>query len=228
MSFLDDIIDEERASHWIQQGTPEWDQARVGRFTSSEMWKLMVPPKGKDDKESGKLSETAMQYVSDKVAELFTGSPKVQGYGFPIAWGQQYEPEAIEYFCGQTEYIHEKVGFFPFHEHAGGSPDGIINDTDILEVKCPYDSGKQLDYLMLTDQYDLLRNFREHYWQCMSNLLFTKKEQCHFVTYDPRMIQPKHKMVHLIIKPISEHFDMLSAKIEVAVKEKLSLYNLLK
>jgi hypothetical protein len=227
MSFLDDIIDEKKAFQWIEQGTPEWDNIRVGRFTASEIWKLTVEPKTNADKEAGKLSETALTYVSEKVAEVMTGQAKQQGYAFPLVWGTEQEPNAIEEFVKRTGYMHERVGFFPFTDHAGGSPDGFINDDAILEVKCPYDSATQLDYLMLTDQWDLKRLKREYYWQCQANMLFTDRTLCHFVTFDPRMKDEKHRMTHMLIKAIPEDQDLLVKKIGIAVKEKLELLKLL-
>lgn len=228
MSFLDELLDEKTANRWIEQGTPEWDAVRVGRFTSSENWRLMVDPKSNADKEAGKLSETSMTYVNEKVAEVMTGQCKPQGYAFPLVWGTEKEPEAIEYFCNKTGFTHERVGFFSFSDHAGGSPDGIINNMEILEVKCPYDSKVQIEYLMLTDQYDLKRHFREYYWQCQCNLLFTGFDVCHFVTYDPRMKDDKHMMTHLIINKDEKDHLLIVAKLEKAVEEKLKLLSLLK
>lgn len=223
MGFLDDIIDENKAARWIEQGTDEWDKARVGRFTSSEIWRLMVNPKSKSDQDSGKLSDTAMTYVFEKVAEIMTGQCKQQGYAFPLVYGKEQEPNAIEHFCRVTGLQWREVGFFPFGDHAGGSPDGEIGDNAILEVKCPYDQSKQLEYLMLTDQWDLKRMFREYYWQCMANLLFTEKQECHFVTYDPRYQDERFQMTHLVIKPIEEDLQLLVERIGKAVEEKLKL-----
>lgn len=227
MSFLDDIIDEKTAFKWVDQNSPEWDQIRSGRFTASEIWKLMVPPKTKLAVDAGELSETALSYVNDKVAEVMTGQCKQQGYAFPLVWGTEKEPEAIAEFIARTGYGYQKVGFFPYTDHAGGSPDGFVGDNDIIEVKCPYDSGVQIDYLMLTDQYDLKRMKRENYWQCQANLLFTGKEQCHFVTFDPRMKEEKHRLTHLIIKPNEEEQNQIIEKIAKAVEEKLKLLKLL-
>lgn len=227
MSFLDDLIDEKTAFQWVQQGTPEWDQIRVGRFTASEIWRLMVDPKTNAAKEAGQLSETTLTYISEKVAEVMTGQCKQQGYAFPLVWGTEKEPEAREKFAAKG-YTVEQVGFFTYTDHAGGSPDGFVNDDAILEIKCPYDSAKQLDYLMLTDQWDLKRMCRDYYWQCQANMLFTERNLCHFVTYDPRMLNEKHQLVHIEIKADKADQDMLIARIGKAVEEKLKLINLLK
>jgi len=81
---------------------------------------------------------------------------------------------------------------------------------------------------MLTDQWDLKREFPEYYWQCMANMLFTDTDLCDFVTYDHRMIEEKHKISHIEIKVIPEDIDRIILKLESAIKEKLSLLKLLK
>lgn len=209
------------------QGSDGWNQARVGRFTASEIFKLLTPPRSKEAKEAGKLSETALTYINVKVAETITGQPKTTSYAYPLVFGKEQEPIAIDAFCKKTGYTYEPVGFIPFGQHSGGSPDGVINETDILEVKSPWAIETQLDYLMLTDQWDLKRIKPEYYWQCMANLLFTMKEQCHFVAFDHRYPEDK-QIVHIIIKPISEDFDAITSAIEKAVKMKLEILSLLK
>jgi hypothetical protein len=205
------------------QGSDGWNLARVGRFTASEMWRLMTNPKTKQAQENGNLSETAMTYVQAKVAEVLTGQPKAESYAYPLVYGKELEPQAIEYFIKKTGFTYEPAMFVPFGDHAGGSPDGYINETDGLEVKCPFNSENMVDYLMLTDQYDLKRNHPNHYWQVMSNLLFTDKEKFHFVCYDPRMVHDNHKMVHIVVSPNPDDFTAITDKIAKAVKEKLSL-----
>lgn len=210
-----------------EQGSDGWNQARAGRFTASEMWKLMTEPRTNVAKERGDLSEGAMTYVNEKVAETLTGQPKAESYSYPIVYGKELEPQAIEYFVKRTGFVYEPALFVPFGDYAGGSPDGYINDTDGLEVKCPFNSANMVDYLMLTDQWDLKRNHSNHYWQCMSNLLFTGKDKWHFVAYDPRMQEEKHRMVHIEVKPISEDFERITAKIAKAVEEMLKLIKML-
>lgn len=225
MSFFEDLMDPEAARQHIRQGSDEWDQMRVGRFTSSEMWRLLTPPKSNKSKEDGLLSETAMTYIQEKVAETITGKLKQSSYAYPLVYGKDLEPEAIEKFC-ELGYQWDEIGFVAFGDHAGGSPDGIINETDILEAKCPYAIDTQIGYLQLTDQWDLKRHNPKYYWQVMSNLLFTKKERGHFVSYDPRYPE-KYRIVHIEVKPENEAFDKITEVIPKAVKEKLELIQLL-
>jgi hypothetical protein len=223
MNFLDQITDEKTAFNWIEQNTEEWDRIRIGRFTASENWRLIVQPKEK----SRKISVETENYVMEKVAEVMTGQCKQQGYAFPLVYGKEQEPIAREHFVSKTGFEVQTVGFFPYTEHAGGSPDGIVNDTAILEIKCPYDSKVMLEYLMLTDQYDLKRDFREYYWQCVNNMVFTGKEFAYFVAFDPRMTKEENKMKVIEITLKADDSDLVLEKLPLAIEEKLKLLKLI-
>lgn len=246
MEFLDEIIDDKLANKWIAQGTFEWDQVRIGRFTASEMHRLMDPSKRdmtpeelkarpKEGKGSGtklvydytKLSDAALTYVNEKVAEVLTGQPRTQGYALPLLWGAEHEEEASEFFASKTGLEIEKVGFFTYTTHAGGSPDRFVGKDAILEVKCPHDSVNQVKYLMLTDQFDVRRMYFEYWCQCQANMLFTERNLCHFCTFDPRMKEEKHKLTHIQIKADPEFHELIRKQIELATKEKLQLIQLL-
>lgn len=241
-SFLDDLLDETKANTWIQQGTPEWDAARLGRFTSSEMSRL-IEPSSRDMTEdelkarpkSGKgsrttkiedyerLSDGGMTYVKEKVAEIMTGQARVQGYAFPLVYGKDMEPYAAEHFEKKTGFELQECGFFTYTNHAGGSPDRLVDDHAILEIKCPADSVNMLGYLMLTDHYDVRRDYFQYWVQCQSNMLFTGRKVCYFVAYDPRMIEEKHKMAHITLPADVEFQNFIAGRITIAVREKLSL-----
>lgn len=246
MGFLDDIINPETALRHIEQGSDEWNAIRCGRFTASEIHNLMdsgtrdmtpeelkarpktgVGSSAKKTLDSSILSTSAQTYILTKVAETLTGKIQNQSYAFPLVYGKETEAEAAEWFEKVTGLTTEIVGFQPFGDHAGGSPDRFVGEDEGLEIKCPYTSKEQVKYLMLTDKWDLKRHNPEIYWQVMANLLFTGKQRWHLITYDPRFIQDKHKMTHMIIEANSEDFDLICLKIEAAVKEKLSMIQLL-
>jgi hypothetical protein len=243
MNFLDDIISTERANLHVQQGSLEWDLLRCGRFTSSEIYKLMDcgkrpmteaelkarPKTGKGSKttqvpDPSKMSDSGLKYIRKKVWETLTGEPLGEIYAYPLAYGKQKEPFAVLHFEEVTGIKTEEVGFQCYTDHAGGSPDRLIGDYEGLEVKCP-SSDEQVDYLQMTDHYDLKRNYPQYYWQCASLMLFTGRKKWHFCTYDPRMKKLEHQMTHLIIEwdKIEEDIDSIIKALEGAVKEKLSL-----
>ena len=246
MEFLDSLLDERTALSWIDQNSEEWDRVRIGRFTASEMHRLMEPAKremteaelkarpksGKGSaaklvNDYSKLSDAAFTYIYEKVAEVLTGHPKNQGYAFPIVWGTEHEEEAAEFFTKVTGLETEKVGFFKYTDHAGGSPDRLVGTDAILEIKCPYEPVNQINYLLLTDHFDVRRNYFPYWVQCQANMLFTDTKLCHFCTYDPRMKEDKHKLTHIEIKPDLEFHDLIRQQISLATKEKLKLIQLL-
>jgi len=242
VDFFSDLLDRNKAAKHIKQGSDEWDKIRCGRFTASEMYllissgkremteaELKARPKSGEGSSAkliadhSKFSEQGYTYIYRKAAETLTGRIQESSYAFPLVYGKELEAEAVEYFEKTTGLECAEVGFQPFGDHAGGSPDRLIGDKEGLEVKCPFTSEKQIEYHMLNDVFDLKRCFPQIYWQIMSNLLFTQKERWHLVTYDPRFEAEKLKMTHMIIDPNSKDFDLICLKIEKAVEEKLKL-----
>lgn len=228
-------------SEQSEQGSQQWADIRAGRFTSSEIYKLMEsgtrlmtpeelklrPKEGKGSKakyieDPAVMSKPTLTYIRNKVAETLTGIAEISVYSHATAHGDTWEPVAAEYFTQKTGLEFDILSFVPFGDHAGGSPDRKIKDrNEILEIKCPFNSWNQVDYLMLTDQWDLKREYPQHYWQCQANLLFTSADLCHFVTFDYRMNDEKNKMVYIPVKPIEEDQELLVRKLEVAIAEKL-------
>lgn len=243
MGFLDDVINPETASRQIMQGSDEWDTVRLTRFTSSEWHKLMDcgkremtpeelaarPKKGKGSQtkfvpDPSKMSDKGLKYIRQKVWETMTGKTLPGAYAFPLVYGKETEPEAVEFYERTFGVQTEIVGFQVFGDHAGGSPDRLIGEDEGLEIKCP-SSDEQVDYLLMSDHYDLKRNYPEYYWQCVSLMLFTNRKTWHFCTYDPRMVQDKHKLTHIVIEwdKVDEDIDAVGEALKGAVKEKLQL-----
>jgi hypothetical protein len=241
--FFLDLVDEERASKHIPQGSDEWDAIRLGRFTSSEIYKIMEcgkrdmtpeelaarPKKGPGSKttkvpDPSKMSQTGFSYIRKKVWETLAGRPLPGPYAFPLVYGKETEPIAVEYFEEKYAIKTEPTGFQVFSDHAGGSPDRLIGTDDGLEIKCP-SSDEQIDYLMLTDHYDLKRCYPAYYWQCVSLMLFTNRHTWNFCTFDPRMVNEKHKMTRIVIEwsKVEEDIDAVIKALEGAVEEKLKL-----
>jgi hypothetical protein len=121
----------------------DWQKARVGCFTASEIYKLMTEPRTKDAKEKGWLSDTAQSYILEKAVESITGYRK-QYSSSAMEHGVVNEYEAFETFCEITglDFTLTSSQFYSINEYAGASPDGVLYaDLDIiavLDVKCPY------------------------------------------------------------------------------------------
>lgn len=226
-----------------EQGSDNWFDVRAGRFTSSEIHRLMKsgsrlmtatelaarPKEGKGSKskyieDPNEMSPDTVTYIRQKVAETLTGMAPQPTFSHATAHGDTWEPYAAEYYSKTYKVDLEPAGFKVVGDHAGGSIDRkIVGVNEFLEIKCPYNSANQVGYLSLVDQWDLKRENPEYYWQAMSNLYFGGFDLCHFATFDPRMKADKHKLFVMKIKPIAEDIDLINTKLEVAVREKLIL-----
>lgn len=247
MDFFDMLGDEAKAqSHFIEQGSDEWREARVGRFTGSEMFKLVDPGKRDMTEEELKarpksgegsktkyisddrvLGEKAWTYIYKKVAETLTGQLDEEVYAWSLVRGKELEPEAVEVFEKRTGLTCEPIGFVPFTDHAGSSPDRMVSDGAILEVKCPSNSKNQVSYLMMTDHFDLKREYPDYYWQIQTNILFTGAPKGYFAAYDPRFKDEKHRLFVMEVPPVQADRDLIVTKIAVATEEKLKIIKLI-
>ena len=217
---------EELLSEISDQRSPEWVQLRLGRFTSSEIHKLMGEPRNKADKEAGKLSDTAMSYVIEKVAETLTGQKKIVT-GKPLEWGALYESEAFTLFSQSIDRNVSQSTFLIFGEHAGGTPDGHA-DEFIIEIKCPYDSTNHIKYSLFKTEQDLKEEKLEYYWQVQANMLFSGKNKAWFISYDPRVIDENKRMFSLLVHQNEADQALLKTKLNRAILEKQNILNQLK
>lgn len=226
-----------------EQGSPIWHDIKCGRFTSSQMHRLIKsgdrlmtdeelstrPKTGPGSKSKfiedvNKFSPDGITYIEEKVAEVLTGNGPESVFSYSTKWGEDWEPVAAEFYAAKFKCEFDIIAFQPFGDHAGGSPDRQIKGIKTgIEIKCPYNSKNQVKYLQLVDQYDVKKWHADHYWQCMSNLLFMGWESIDLVTFDPRMKEDRHKMARVTIVPVEADFDLIVKKLEAAVKEKLEI-----
>jgi hypothetical protein len=112
------------------QGSEQWDRLRA-RPTCSEFGSFITSVRGD-------YSKSASKYASKIIAKrlgLYVEPPPT----YWQEWGIDNEPRAIESYERETGYQVSRVGFIiPDDTDAyGGSPDGIIGNEGIVEVKCP-------------------------------------------------------------------------------------------
>lgn len=165
------------------QQNEDWVTQRLGRFSSSQLWRLMSEPKLKADKEAGNLSEGALTYVKECVAERITGHRAKEDFNSRFTdWGNDHEPIAKGIYQHLQKVEVYDSGYIPFGENFGGSPDGLIGENGIIEIKCPYTITAHLEHMITSD---MKSDLKEYYWQCIGYLLITEREWLDFVSYSP-------------------------------------------
>jgi len=113
-----------------RQLTEEWERWR-NRPTASEFGKFITPARGD-------YSAQATGYAAKIVAKrlgVYTEPPPT----FWMEWGIEHEPNAAHAYTLQTGREITPAGFIlPDNTDAyGGSPDGLVGDDGLIEIKCP-------------------------------------------------------------------------------------------
>ncbi len=120
----------------IEQRTPEWYAARLGKITASRISAVLAKPQGKKPS-----AATRDNYRAELLLERITGKEKADTYqSKAMERGIQLEPEARAAYDTRYSVMVEPVGFVlhPTIKNAGCSPDGFVGDEGIIQVKCPY------------------------------------------------------------------------------------------
>ena len=154
-----------------QQGTPEWLAARAGKVTASMISAVLMDPK----------TAGYRDYQAQLVAEILTGKP--QGSDFTNAamqFGTETEPLARSAYEAHTGSAVEEVGMVihPLIGASGASPDGLVGDLGLVEIKCPKCST-HLAYLVAGVVPTTYKN--QMSWQ----MACTGRDWCDFVSFRP-------------------------------------------
>ena len=114
-------------THNMEQGSPEWHDIRRGKFTASNFHLLF----------QGKTTKGYLELIDRVVYERLTG---VTPESFTNEWmerGKQLESEALFAYELETGNKVECVGFIELNEWTGCSPDGLVDNDGMVQVKCP-------------------------------------------------------------------------------------------
>lgn len=162
-----------------QQRVPEWYAARMGRFSCSQFFRLMTEPKLKADKEAGNLSDGAMTYVYECIAEKLTGQSAKDDFTSKYTqWGIDNEPIAKEIYNNVFDCKVANSDYIAGKYNCGGSPDGLVNEDGLIEIKCPYTITSHLEHKLKEIPVN-------YYWQCLGYIYITKRQWIDFVSYHP-------------------------------------------
>lgn len=184
-----------------EQGSQEWLQERCGRVTASRIADLMATTR------SGWGASRA-NYAAQLIAERLTGCVAQSFTNAAMIHGTETEPEARRAYEFFVDRDVQQVGFFPHPEieNAGASPDGLVGDDGLLELKCPH-TATHIDTLLsgaIPDKY-----FKQMQFQ----MACTDRAWCDFASYDNRLPE----RMRLFVKRVDRD-DAAIAEIETEVR----------
>jgi len=160
-------------SEEIIQGSPEWFAQRLGKATASRIKDIVAKTK------TG-YSTSRDKYLTQLLLERLTGTVAESYSDAAMAWGNDTEPFARAAYEANKGVMVDQVAFInhPTIEMAGASPDGLVGDDGLVEIKCPM-SHTHLESLLggLDDQYKV-----QVQWQ----MACTGRKWTDLCSFDPR------------------------------------------
>jgi len=162
-------------------------------------------------KRTGAPTKESLDLMYEIAAERLTGQPAKRGSA--LQWGLDHEDEARDAYAFMTNATVKEIGLIPHPTIAGAhaSPDALLGDDGVLEIKCPT-SGVHLSWI---------RNGivpEEHLPQVHWALACSGRRFADFMSYDPRFLEPR---LQTFVKRV-ERDDVLIKALENEVRSFLA------
>ena len=190
----------------IEQGSQEWLQLRLGVATASYFKKIITSTGA----ESASLKDYAFELASDS---LLT-EPEASFQSEAMIRGNELEEEARSYYSFVNDVKIDQVTFIKKDE-IGYSPDGLIGDNGLIEIKCPLKKN-HLKYLIdnkLPSEYKP---------QVQGGLYISEREYCDFISYHP-LFKDDKKMLVVRVYRDEEYIKKLKQFVSITAEVNLHL-----
>ena len=168
---------------YCEQGSPEWFAARLGKISASRMADVTAKTKGG-------WGASRANYAAELVAERLTGAKADKFSNAAMQWGTEQEPFARTLYAFMTDATVTQIGvaMHPSIDMACASPDGLVGDGGLVEIKCP-NTATHIETL-LGSEIDG-KYVKQMQWQ----MACIGANWCDFVSFDPRM--PADMQIHI-------------------------------
>jgi putative phage-type endonuclease len=159
----------------IEQGTPEWFAQRLGKVTASRVADIIAKTK------TG-VAASRGNYLAQLVAERLTGQAADSFKSGAMQHGTETEPMARMAYETETGQMVTEVAMIqhPKIEMAGASPDGLVGEDGLVEIKCPNTSTHIATLMADKAPSGYIAQMQ---WQ----MACTGRAWADFVSFDPRM-----------------------------------------
>ena len=156
----------------MQQGTDEWFAARLGKVTASRAADVMTK----------KGSAARANLSAQLVLERLTNTKGESFSSAAMQWGVDQEPFARAAYEAHSGVWVDTVGFVqhPTILRAGASPDGLVGQDGLVEIKCP-NTATMIDTLSTGK---VPSNYTT---QMQMQMACTGRAWCDYAVFDSRM-----------------------------------------
>ncbi len=198
----------------MEQRTPEWFEVRRGKVTASHMRDVTSKGRGSQP------SKTRESYMTKLAVERLTGNVGDNFTSQFMQDGIDREPDAISNYEFYKNVDVDQIGFVDHFKikMSGASPDGLIGEEGLIEVKCP----------KATTHFEYLKNKTipsEYIKQMDWQLACTGRQWCDFVSFHPdfpeelQLLIIRHKRDDQAIKELEEAVQIFLDDLDKTVAE---------
>ena len=184
----------------VIQGSPEWLAARAGSLGASQLADALARTK------SGWGASRA-NLQAQLICERLTGNPTETFCNAAMQWGKDIEPQARAMYSLEAPEPVTEIGMVkhPTIKWTHASPDGLVGDCGLLEIKCPTTATHiaTLTGSPIPDKY-----MKQMQWQ----MHLAERDWCDFASFDPRLPAPMQLHIRRV-----ERDDSLLVEIEAEV-----------
>lgn len=173
---------------WLQleQGGEAWLAARRGVVTGSRF------KDARDKLKSGQPSKACLDYARDVARERCGGSSPTKFQNAAMRTGVEQEPVARAMYEAHTGHMVDEVGLFVTDDGLFGlSPDGLINDDGVLEIKTMVSSDTLFTALVDGD----VSAYRD---QCLGYMWLLGRQWVDLVLWAPDLQSAGCKGLHIV------------------------------
>ena len=199
----------------MEQRTDEWFKARLGKVTASRVSDVLAKIK------SGEAA-VRRNYKMQLATERLTGQKTDSYFNQAMQDGIDREDTAREIYEIVRDIKVEQVGFIdhPAIKMAGASPDGLLPDNGVLEIKCPIETTHTTNLLerKLPSRY-----ISQVQWQ----IACTGADYANFVSYNPNF-EPKLQLMYVAVERDNEYIEMLEEEVSIFLLEVDEVINTLR
>lgn len=186
----------------IDQGSEEWLKLRLGVATASNFDKIITP--------TGKESTQFEKYALELATQTLVSEPDSTFKNEAMQRGNALEPLARQLYQETTlNFVDEITMFKSDCGNFGYSPDGLIGEDGLLEIKCPL-ATTHLKYLIDNKLPS------EYIPQVQGGLLLSGRKWCDFVSYHPNF--KERNMLIIRVERDEEFIAKLKDGIEKTIK----------
>lgn len=185
----------------MEQRSAEWFAARVGRVTGSAVGAIL-----------GLSPYTSADDVLRRMVREYHKAPSEFEGNVATEYGQFHEAGAAFEYTLETGIPVEECGFFKFEDWLGASPDGLLGEDGLIEIKCPY--GKRSDN---PPEFKSAEEQPHYYAQMQIEMYCAMRAYCHF--YQWAQHGTRLEVVELNTAWLAERLPLLKAFHERYVSE---------